>query len=215
MKIKDFPELILLTTQVKDKNMSFKTGEKGTLINRKKFLKLAGLSIDSLIFLLLQHEEKVIKVSEKELGKGSRSDKSALKADALITNTKGIYLSILTADCLPIAVYDPKNKAIGLIHTSRHNIGRIIKNTIGKMIKDFNTSPQKLLVNIGPSIGPCHYEIDLWKKAEDEMKSLKVLKKNIYNSKVCTFESDDYYSHREANAKNLVDNRTATIFGIQ
>ena len=122
-------------------------------------------------------------------------------------------MSILTADCLPIAVYDPKTKTIGLIHVSRHNLKKIVKSTIEALKKKFNINPKNLVVNIGPSIGPCNYEIDLWEKVEKELTRLKVLKKNIYNPRICTFESSDYFSHRKSKSRKLPDNRFATIFG--
>ena len=215
MKLKDFPELLLQTSKVKDENMSFFVGEKGALKNRGKFIKKTGLDFDKLIVLYLQHKEKVYLATNKDLGKGGTEKRTAIKADALITNKKNVNLFLLTADCLPIAVYDPKNKVIGLIHASRHNIRKIINNTIKKMEKDFGTNPKDLVVNIGPSIGPCHYEIDLWKIAGEELEKFGVSENQIENPRICTFESAEYFSHRESKAKNISDNRFATIFGMK
>ena len=215
MKIRDFSELVLLTTKVSDGNMSFFKEKKEVLKNRKKFAEKFGLNLDNFVVLYLQHKDKVYSATIKDLGRGAKDTKTVIKADAAVTNRRGVYLSILTADCLPICIYDPKTKAISIVHVSRHNIYKIIKNTINKLKKEFNIFPRNLIVNVGPSIGSCHFEIDLWKIAEEELKVLGVFEKNINNQRICTFESPDYFSQRKAKSQNLPDNRFATIFGIR
>lgn len=215
MKIHDFPNLVLNYSTKRDGNMSFVVGEKGALQNRKRFLNSLGLKLENTVFLLLRHTDKVYKATKNDLGKGASNVRIVIEKDALITNKSKIYLALLSADCLPIAVYDSKKNAIGLLHASKYNNSKIIKNTIQKMRKSFGSKPKDLVVNIGPSIGPCHYEIDLWNIAENELTTFGVLKKNIYNPKICTFEASDYFSHREAKAKDLPRNRFATLFGMK
>lgn len=215
VKISDYKNLLLISTTVKDGNMSLFVGEKGAIENRKKIAKKLEIDSNKFVVLYLQHKNKVYKATENDRGRGSDSIKTVIKADALLTDSIETYLFVLTADCLPISVYDPENQAIGLIHASRYNIDKIIKETIEKLINEFKTKPKNLAVNIGPSIGLCHYDIDLWKIAGNELKSLGVEEKNIFNQKICTFESDDYYSHRKAKTKNTFDNRFATVFGMR
>jgi polyphenol oxidase len=80
--------------------------------------------------------------------------------DASITNSPGLLLVIQTADCVPILLVDPKKRAIAAIHAGwRGTLARIAAKTIGKMQMHFGTNPREILAAIGPSIGPCCYEV--------------------------------------------------------
>ena len=78
----------------------------------------------------------------------------------MVTKMRGIALGVVTADCVPILIYDRKNKIIGCIHAGwRGAISGIIKNTILK-IRKLN-SDNKIYATIGPCIGKESYEVDL------------------------------------------------------
>ena len=78
----------------------------------------------------------------------------------MITKIKGIFLGVLTADCVPIILYDANNKIIGCIHAGwKGAFSDIIKKTINK-IKKINTN-NKIYACIGPCIGKKSYEVDL------------------------------------------------------
>lgn len=153
--------------------------------------------------------------------------------DALITNLTDTPLLIFTADCVPIALIDKKNKAIGLIHAGwRGTYSKIVKNTIDKMIEQYNTNPEDIVSVIGPSIGRCCYEVseeliekfntiltnkdekfyiikegkyhlDLWNVNEQILKECNVKKENIINLNICTScESDRFHSYRKHDKTN-------------
>jgi len=80
--------------------------------------------------------------------------------DSSLTNRPGLLLAIQTADCVPILLVDPKKRAVAAIHAGwRGTLARIAAKTIGKMQMHFGTNPRDLLAAIGPSIGPCCYEV--------------------------------------------------------
>ena len=82
------------------------------------------------------------------------------RGDASITNRPNLLLAIQTADCVPILLVDPKKRAIAAIHAGwRGTLARIVAKTLGKMQMHFGTNPRELLAAIGPSIGPCCYEV--------------------------------------------------------
>jgi YfiH family protein len=86
---------------------------------------------------------------------------SPLEYDALVTNFPDTYLGILTADCLPIFVVDQKKRVIAAIHAGRQGTAlHIMIKVLKKMEEEFGCSLRDLLVGVGPSIGPCCYEID-------------------------------------------------------
>lgn len=87
-------------------------------------------------------------------------DASHEKFDGIITNNHTITLLMRFADCVPVMLYDPENNAIGLVHAGWQGTGkRICESAVDSMKEHFNTSPEKLIACIGPSIGPDHYEV--------------------------------------------------------
>jgi polyphenol oxidase len=82
-----------------------------------------------------------------------------LRGDALITNKKKVILGILTADCVPILVFDPDKKVIAAIHAGWKGA---YKDIVKKVIKFFikkGSKPKNLIAAIGPSITDKSYEV--------------------------------------------------------
>ena len=73
--------------------------------------------------------------------------------DAMITNLRGLAIGVRTADCIPILLYDPVNKAAAAVHSGwRGTVAKILRNVIGKMSSTYGTEPADLLAVIGPGI---------------------------------------------------------------
>ena len=73
--------------------------------------------------------------------------------DAMITNLRGLAIGVRTADCIPILLYDPVNKAAAAVHSGwRGTVAKILRNVIGKMSSTYGTEPAELLAVIGPGI---------------------------------------------------------------
>jgi len=82
------------------------------------------------------------------------------EADALVTRTPGLALSIRTADCYPILIADPRSRSIAAIHAGwRGSAGRVVAETIAKMRADLGCDPRDLHAAIGPGIGMSCYEV--------------------------------------------------------
>lgn len=80
--------------------------------------------------------------------------------DALITNAPGLCISVMSADCVPILLYDPENFAAGAVHAGwRGTVGKILTGTVKAMQREFGTDPAALVAGIGPSICPEVYEV--------------------------------------------------------
>jgi len=82
------------------------------------------------------------------------------EADSLITNMKGICITVSLADCLGILVYDPINVVIAAIHSGWQGTKLdIVGKTIQKLITDFNSSSEDLLFYLSPSASVDNYEV--------------------------------------------------------
>jgi polyphenol oxidase len=82
------------------------------------------------------------------------------EGDALISNVAGIGLAIRTADCLPVLIADPKNRAVAAVHAGwRGVVSDITSKAIDTMGRHFGSQPEDLVVAIGPGIGACCFEV--------------------------------------------------------
>jgi len=81
--------------------------------------------------------------------------------DALVTDQPGITVAVRTADCVPILIYDRRRRVVAAIHAGwRGAVAGIVPRTIDLMISRFKAAETDLRVSIGPSAGPCCYEVD-------------------------------------------------------
>lgn len=81
--------------------------------------------------------------------------------DALITDQPGVTVVVRTADCVPVLVYDRRRRAVASVHAGwRGALAGIVPRTIELMASRFAIAPSDLRVSIGPSAGPCCYEVD-------------------------------------------------------
>ncbi len=105
-----------------------------------------------LVLMHQTHSNKVVEVKKNNF-------KKRIIADAMITKMKGIALGVLTADCVPIIIYDIKANIVGCIHAGwKGAFSDIIYKTVSKMKK--LSSKSKIYASVGPCIGKKNYEVD-------------------------------------------------------
>jgi len=81
-------------------------------------------------------------------------------ADAIVTQGEGFFVGVYTADCLPILLVDPQEKAVAAVHAGwRGSLLRVAAKAAQEMILKMGCRPGDLLAALGPSIGPCCYEV--------------------------------------------------------
>lgn len=202
--------MIFVSSKSLDGNMSLLHGDfKKALENRQSFFKNLRIDTKNIAEVTQVHGNKVLRVNKVPNRK--------LEADGLITNNQNLYLMIKIADCMAIGFIDSIHNAFGLIHAGKKGLEKeIIRKTIEGMIENFGTDPADLIIKISPSIGPCCYDLDIWQGAEKQLEENGVLQKNINNPKICTYESKEYFSHREAANKQSPDDfRFVTILGVK
>lgn len=145
--------------------------------------------------------------------------------DILVTDEPGTPLLLRYADCTPVLIYDPTHRALALIHSGWRGTvqaaGRVAVETLSR---EFGSRPGDMVAAIGPSIGPCCYEVgdevtdavraaftradgllpslnggrrhfDLWAANRRWLQEAGVGR--IELAEVCTScHTDDFYSHR-------------------
>lgn len=109
-------------------------------------------SVDNLVLMNQAHSNKVIVIDQKN------KHIKRFKSDALITKIKNIPISVLTADCVPILIFEELNKIIACIHAGwKGTFNGIIENTINKIT---SMSPKNnIYAAVGPCIGKNSYEV--------------------------------------------------------
>jgi polyphenol oxidase len=125
---------------------------KNVLENRHLFQSALGAGDLPIIPLKQIHSDVIHLVSQ--------APSDTCKGDASTANRPGLLLGIQTADCVPILLVDPKKRAVAAIHAGwRGTLARITQKAVGRMQLEFGSKPADLLAAIGPSIGPCCYEV--------------------------------------------------------
>lgn len=124
--------------------------------NKRLIANVFGFNPDQLILLNQIHKDDILFIDDFIDLEGA-----LLRYDAVITVVPDIYCGILTADCIPIFLIDRKRHAISAIHAGRQGTAlKITKNVLKKMKTRLASSPEDFIAVLGPSIGPCCYEVD-------------------------------------------------------
>lgn len=80
--------------------------------------------------------------------------------DALVTDVPGVAISVRTADCIPVLLYDPVRRAVAAVHAGwRGTVQHISRKTIVRMGELYGTEASDLLAVIGPGIGPDSFQV--------------------------------------------------------
>ena len=82
------------------------------------------------------------------------------EADVLMTEEPGVPLAVFTADCLALIVHDPEGGRLAVAHTGWRGTARGAARAAVDALVRAGASPGRLVCAIGPSIGPCCYEVD-------------------------------------------------------
>ena len=104
------------------------------------------------------HTTNIRLVREEDAGKGVVRPRDYRDVDGLITETPGLLLAAFFADCVPLYMVDPRQKAIGLFHSGwRGTAERMGEKGVKAMADAFGSRPKDLICAIGPSIcGDCY-----------------------------------------------------------
>lgn len=160
-KFTKFPELIHGFSTKEFGNMSFARGNYNEVAgNRLKFAKAVGFNPNSVAQMELVHGTNIEAVDKESVGGLVDNKKFFSATDGFISQSLGISLFLVTADCAPVLLYDPQTKTISICHAGMKGaVSGILERVVKKLKDEFNINPKNLVVGIGPSIGPCCYDL--------------------------------------------------------
>jgi len=208
-------------SRASDGNMSFSFGDtQQALENRKKFLGPLGIDYRDLVTAKQVHGKNVELITASQKGRGALDFESSFPdTDGFITQSAGVPIAILTADCLSVFIYDPRHRAIAVLHAGwRSTEQDIAQEGVLAMQNKFGSSPKDLLVGFGPSIRSCCFEVESDFKSnftfgliqrqeriymdislinQHQLVDSGVSQKNIFDPGFCTFSDNDFFSFRK------------------
>lgn len=130
--------------------------------NRRRCAAAVGVTLHDMVVPEQVHGPGVAVVTETDRGRGSTPDEPSIPGvDAVVTNVRGLALTVMAADCVPMLFYDGRLGVVGAAHSGwRGTVAHISREVVRAMTETFGSRPQDLDVWLGPSIRRCCYEVD-------------------------------------------------------
>jgi YfiH family protein len=144
-------------------NISFGTGDDPAVVtrNRHALYDVLGAKATQVVVARQVHSARVLSPSSDGL-EPSESGWRVMgqEGDGLITTEPEVFLQMSFGDCVPLLFFDPVRRAIGVAHAGwKGTIAKIGAATVRAMAEAYGSRPADLMVGIGPSIGPCCYQV--------------------------------------------------------
>ena len=131
-----------------------------TMQNYNIIMSKLGLDVRECVLSRQVHEDRIEAVTKGHAGNGLFRSNAFKSADGLITAERQINLIVFNADCVPIILYDRRKKTLACVHSGwRGTVLAIAGKAVREMRRLFGSESRDIICAIGPSIGPCCYEI--------------------------------------------------------
>lgn len=129
--------------------------------NRRRFLRAVASETFGRYVLLQQRHTPIIRIIQSAAeATEDFLQPATMRGDAAITDVPGVLLTVQTADCVPVLLFDPKRRVVAAFHAGwRGTLARIVERGVGTMRRQYGTDPADVLAAIGPSIGPESYNV--------------------------------------------------------
>lgn len=138
------------------------------------------------------------------------------EADGLCTDEAGVLLAVTVADCVPVFVLDPENRAVALLHAGwRGTAAGVLEAGLGALETCYGSRPSGVRLHLGPAIcGRCYevgpevsralgrqadgrVRLDLRRELQERATELGVPRERQTRSGACTRCGPDHlYSNR-------------------
>lgn len=200
-------------------NLSYTVGDNPDHVRCNRNLLAGAMEVpaDRLIFPRQTHSANVKVITEENYHETTDD------TDAVVTCGKNLALAVMSADCVPVLLYDKQQKVIAAIHAGwKGTVNGIVRNALRVMQNEFNCQPENILAGIGPSICAANYEVgpevvemfqrtfdnagkllsdfkegharvNLWEANKTWLTGFGVPEKNIEISGICTFSHPELF----------------------
>lgn len=173
---------------------------------RQRVCETLGITHERLALLTQVHGDTVLKA-----GSARR------EGDGQVTADPALPLGVLVADCVPVFLFDPLTRVASIVHAGRAGTySGIVRNAVAMLEHSFGTRANDLRAFIGPSAGPCCYEVseelardfvdrgfpaerrylDLWQANALQLEDCGVPTGQIAVAGICTICDGRFHSHR-------------------
>lgn len=126
--------------------------------NYRRFCAAIGAGVDRVVMTNQVHSTIIRTVTPADV-KADLYDPEGYECDGLITNQPGLALTIFSADCIPVLLYDPVKRVIAAVHAGwRGTAGDIAGKAARKMREEYGSETGDILAAIGPGISLCCFE---------------------------------------------------------
>jgi YfiH family protein len=137
-------------------NLGSTVGDESSAVheNHRRVFAALGLRREQVISPYQVHSANVRLVGRADAG-GIQDD-----TDALLTTTPGVAILFRFGDCVPLMLFDPVRRAVGLVHAGwRGAVVGVVPAAVAAFAEHVGSAPGDLWAGVGPAIGPCCYEV--------------------------------------------------------
>ena len=122
------------------------------LANRQVLCQVLGFNHDHLKVPGQVHSGNIVQITEAD----TTPDLSGV--DALATSLRAVPLLLHFADCVPVIIYEPRQKLLAIVHAGwRGTAQGIVKNAVQMLAGDLGGEPGEMIAAVGPAISTCCY----------------------------------------------------------
>jgi len=147
---------------------------------------------------------------------------SGAEADAIVSQDRARAIAVRVADCVPVLIADVKQRVVAAVHAGWRGTASNVAGAAVQAIAALRIPPADLVAAIGPSIGPCCYQVDapvrasflasqphaepwfvadgsdrwrldLWQANADQLVAAGVPREAIETARLCTFDRPDLF----------------------
>jgi purine-nucleoside/S-methyl-5'-thioadenosine phosphorylase / adenosine deaminase len=137
-------------------NLGFTAGDDPDRVRENRARVCGALGIERFARAWQVHGAEVAEVTPGLADAGfAEADTAIPDTDAMVTSATGVALSVLTADCVPVALADPEAGRLGVVHAGWRGL---VAGVVTEALRRF-PDPAAVVSLVGPAVGPDHYPV--------------------------------------------------------